>query len=57
MNKNNIDMNTTQENLEKSVELLKESLGFINYIKQDEGEIDDDNLEDRINEFLKMIGR
>ena len=50
-------MNTTQENLEKSVELLKESLGFINYIKQDEGEIDDDNLEDRINEFLKMIGR
>lgn len=38
--------------MKKAIALLNRSLGFINWIKQDEGEIDDDNLENDIIDFL-----
>ena len=39
---------------EKGIELLKECLGFINFIKQDEGEgVDESDLEQRIIYYLE----
>jgi len=42
------------EELKEAIELLKESSNFIFMIKVDEGpEVDEDNLEERMNEFLE----
>jgi len=38
--------------MKKAVELLERALGFINYVKDSEGEINDEGLEGDIMEFL-----
>ena len=42
--------------LEEGKELLEKSLGFINWMKQDQGEFDDDGLEDDIVNYLEKMG-
>lgn len=41
-----------EEKLEKAEALLERALDFINWIKQEEGEIDDDGLENDILTFF-----
>lgn len=43
--------------LEESKELLERSLEFINWMKQDQGEFDDDGLEDDIINYLEKIDK
>jgi hypothetical protein len=47
-------MNTEQK-LQIAKDLLERANAFIDYIKVDEGEIDDNNLEKDISNFLMLI--
>lgn len=61
MSKNLFDRNKNPKRslkigvLEESKELLERSLNFINWVKQDLGEFDDDGLEEDISNYLGKI--